>query len=273
MEAKTWIPGEISLDKPNPARIYDYWLGGHHNFEVDRMMGDKVAQVYPDIWVAAQANRAFLRRAVHFFVAQGVDQFLDIGSGLPTVGNVHEVAQAANPAARVVYVDVDPVAVAHSKAMLKDNPNAIAIQADVRQPDRILDHAEVNRLLDFGRPVAVLVLSVFPAVPDDEETYSIMRTLRDALATGSYIAITHATLEGTPREALEQIQKLYGRSVTPNKMRSRAEFLPCFDGLELVEPGVVYSPLWRPEGPDDVLLDCPERCTAFAGVARKPLAD
>jgi hypothetical protein len=269
MSKKTWIPDEIPLDKPNVARIYDYWLGGYHNFEIDRAMGEKVVEIYPDVRLAARSNRAFLRRAVEFCLAQGIDQFLDVGSGLPTVGNVHEIAQAANPAAHVVYVDIDPVAVMHSRAILKDNPNATAIQADARQMDQIINHAEVRGLLDFGRPVAALLVALLHAIPEDEGAYGAVRTLRDALAPGSYMVISHSTLEGVPEE-IKRLQKLFAHSGSPTNLRSFAEIRRFFDGLELVEPGLVYYPLWRPEGPDDDLLDCPERCTASAGVGRKP---
>jgi len=270
MSTETWIPDGIPLDRPNVARVYDYLLGGYHNFEVDRIAAEKTAAIYPDVWLVSQANRAFLRRAVEFLVAQGVDQFLDIGSGIPTAGNIHQVAQAANPATHIVYVDIDPVAVAHSLAMLKDNPIATAIQGDIRQPDRILNHPEVERLLDFDRPVAILLLSLLHTIPDDEEAYGAVRTLRDALAPGSYIAISHSSDEGRPREVFQKLQELWEQYGKPTNLRPRVEVQRFFDGLELVEPGVVYVPLWRPEGPDDVLLDYPECSNSFAGVGRKP---
>jgi hypothetical protein len=269
MDAETWIPEEIPLDQHSSARVYDYWLGGSHNFEVDRIMGDKAAAIYPDVRLVAQANRAFLRRAVQFLVAQGIDQFLDIGSGIPTVGNVHEVAQTANPAARVVYVDIDPVAVAHSLAMLEDNPNATAIRADARQPDRILNHPEVVDLLDFNRPMAVLLLTILHAIADDEIVYGLVRTLRDALAPGSYMAITHATYDIGPKEILERLHQLYAHAGRENEMRTHTEIQRFFEGFEMVEPGLVPTPLWRPEGSDDVFIDEPERSMAFAGVGRK----
>lgn len=268
MDERSWIPAEITLDRPNSARVYDYWLGGYHNFEIDRTMGDRVMTVYPDIRLAAHANRAFLRRAVEFCAAQGIDQFLDLGSGLPTVGNVHQIAQAANPAAHVVYVDKDPVVVAHSLAMLQDDPHVTAIQVDIRQPDQVLAHPEVQRLLDFDRPMAVLLLSILHAFPEDEIAYGTVRVLRDALSSGSYLAVSHGTSEGGPADALEQIEQLYANR--PHKLRSRAEVQRFFDGLEMVDPGLVYIPLWRSEGPDDVFIDTPERVLAFAGVGRKP---
>ncbi len=269
MSADMWKPEDVPLDKPNAARIYDYLLGGYHNFEVDRMVAEKMIELYPDMRVSAQANRAFLRRAVRFLATEGIEQFLDIGSGIPTAGNVHEVAQQANPAARVVYVDVDPVAVAHSRSMLQDNPNATIIRGDVGQPAQILNHAEVRKLLDFSRPVGVLLVAVLHYITDDEMAYGAVRTLRDALAPGSYVVVSHASFEGAAPEAYEQISRLYAQSTAQNRVRSRAEIERFFDGFELVEPGLVRCPLWRPESPDDVLLDRPEWFMGFCGVGRK----
>jgi hypothetical protein len=211
-----------------------------------------------------------LRRVVSFLIEQGIDQFLDIGSGLPTLGNVHEVAQEANPGARVVYVDIDPVAVGHARAMLKDNPNATAIQVDARWPDKILNHAEVKGLLDFSRPAALLFLTFLHYIRDDDQARNTVSTLRDALVPGSYIAISHGTYDNAPPGAVEQMEKLGAGTSTPSRYRSRAGIEEFFEGLEVVEPGLVYIPLWRREGPDDVLVDEPERVLVFGGVGRKP---
>lgn len=269
MGIEKWIPDSIPLDKPTAARIYDYMLGGYHNFEIDRQIAHKLLEIYPDSRLAAQALRACLRRMVNFLVEQGIDQFLDIGSGIPTVGNVHSVAQKGNPAARVVYVDIDPIAVAHSNALLSDNPNATAICGDAHYPDQILNHAETRRLLDFSRPVAVLFLGLLQYIVDDEQAYNTVRTFRHAIVPGSYIAISHGTSDNAPPEQTEQVQRLSRLTATPSKYRTRAEIERFFEGLELVEPGLVYSPLWRPEGPDDVFLDQPERAMMWSGVGRK----
>lgn len=270
MSTDTWIPDGAPLDKPSGARIYDYMLGGYHNFEMDRVVGQKLLEIYPDSRLAAQACRAFLRRVVNFLVEQGIDQFLDIGSGLPTVGNVHSVAQQGNPAARVVYVDIDRVAVAHATAMLENNPNATAIWCDANYPDQILNHAEVKRLLDFSRPAAVLFLTFLHYLVDDDRARNTVRTFRDALISGSYIAISHGTRDNAPPGVIEQTEKLSALTPTPSRYRSLTEIERFFDGLELVEPGLVYIPLWRPEGPDDVCLDQPERVLTWGGVGRKP---
>jgi hypothetical protein len=261
---------DVNTDLPSAARIYDYFLGGYHNFEVDRVVARKLVEIMPKAPLVLRTNRAFVRRAVRFLAEQGIDQFLDVGSGIPTVGNVHEIAQTINPSARVAYVDIEPVAVRHSEAILKDNPNAVAIEADLHQPQAILDHLEVRRLLDLSQPTAVLITSVLLFVVDDEEAYGAVRVLRDALAPGSYFAISHGTREGTPEEQVQQSEKLYATIGTPIKIRSRAEIGEFFERLELVEPGLAYLPLWRPEGPDDLYLDQPEECGIYGGVGRKP---
>ena len=256
-------------DKPSPARMYDYFLGGYHNFEIDRMAAQKVLEIHPETPLVMQSNRYFLRRVVNFLSQQGIDQFLDIGSGIPTVGNVHEIAQKANPNSRVVYVDLESLAVRQGEDILADNPNASIIEADLRQPEAILNHPEVGRLLDFERPVGILIISVLLFVPDDEEAYRAVRTLRDALLPGSYLAISHATYEGSPPELVEQIQQVYAGTPTPVKMRSHEQIERFFGGFELVEPGLVYVPLWRPEGSEDVYFTEPERAVNYGGVGRR----
>ncbi|HEY0603369.1 MAG TPA: SAM-dependent methyltransferase [Herpetosiphonaceae bacterium] len=259
---------QIPEDKPNSARIYDYFLGGHHNFAADRAAAERLRTIYPDIGRAAQANRAFLRRSVRFMAEQGVEQFLDLGSGIPTAGNVHEVAQAANPAARVIYVDVESVAVLHSTSILRGNHRAAIVQEDACRPEKILRHPEVQSLLDFRKPVAVLLLALLHFVPDDQAAHEMLARYREALVPGSYLAITHVSLEEAPAEVNSQIEKIYSGTTTPFKSRTRAEVEPLFDGLDVVEPGIVYVPRWRPEGPDDVFFEQPERSAILAGVGR-----
>ncbi len=271
MMTPEWLPDDASLDRPSAARMYDYFLGGYHNFAIDRAAAEQVLTINPDAPLVMQANRAFLRRVVKFLVEQGIDQFLDLGSGIPTVGNVHEVAQQLNPDARVVYVDIDPIAVRHSEAILRHNPNAAAIQADIRRPlDQVFNHPNVRRLLDFSKPIAVLLAAVLHFVTDDEQAEKLARVLRDVVAPGSYMAISHGSYENLPREVVERLEGLYARSTTPVKLRSRAQIEGYFAGLELVEPGLVLVPLWRPEGPDDLFLDQPGQSWTFGGVGRKP---
>ena len=261
---------EADPERPSAARIYDYLLGGFYNFDVDRAAAQRITEVLPEMPLFMRANRAFLRRVVRFFADQGIDQFLDLGSGIPTVGNVHEIAQRANPSASVVYVDNEPIAVTHSRTILQDNPKATVIQADIRQPEVILGHPETQRLLDFNKPTAVLLLSVLLFVTDDEEAYRVVRSVRDALVPGSFIAISHPTSDETPPEQTEKAERLYAAIGAPVRVRSYNEVERFFEGLELLEPGLVHIPLWRPEGPDDLFLENPELSGYYGGIGRKP---
>ncbi|MGI8912321.1 MAG: SAM-dependent methyltransferase [Chloroflexota bacterium] len=271
MQRDTWIPEDIPLDKPNVARMYDFYLGGYHNFAIDRQAAEAVIATYPDFPIAMRANRAFLQRAVRFLAAEGIHQFLDIGSGIPTVGNVHEVAQRIQPGARVVYVDSDPVAVAHSAAILGNTPNVVALQADARQTDAMLQRPAIRSLLDFDKPVAVLLLTVLHFLTDDREAFETVRTLRAALAPGSYLVVSHGTREhDAPPAVKEQVLRLYRGTSNPAHPRSRADIARFFEDFDLVEPGLVHTPLWRPNDSSDPLFGSPERSATYAGVARKP---
>jgi hypothetical protein len=257
-------------DKPNVARMYDYFLGGFHNFAADREAAQRAIAIYPEIPRVMRANRAFLRRAMRFLLEQGVEQFLDVGAGIPTAGNVHEIAQEANPAARVVSVDSDAVAVGLSARLLAGNANAAAIRADAREPEAILGHPEVRRLLDLGRPVGLLLVALLHFLPDDAEAERAVRALRDAVAPGSYLVLSHATSDDMPPDVREQMTTLYSQASNPAVARSRARIARFFAGFEIVEPGLVAAPLWRPVGEDDTFRDRPERAVSTAGVGRKP---
>jgi len=270
MSLPTWVTGDIPLDRPNAARMYDYFLGGHHNFEIDRAAANQASSIWPDMALVMRVNRAFLRRVVSYLIDSGIDQFLDIGSGIPTVGNVHEVAQAINPAARIVYIDIDPVAVRQSEEILKGNANAIAIHGDLRQPEAILEHPDVRRMLAFDKPVAVLLMAILLFVTEDEDAYRTVGTLRNALAPGGYIAISHPTGDNLPQEQIEQGKDVYRATGNPVNIRSFDQVKRFFDGLDLVEPGLVYISRWRPEGPDDLYFDEPESSGYYGGVGRKP---
>jgi hypothetical protein len=268
VERPSWAPEDVDLDRPSAARVYDYFLGGAHNFAVDRELAEVIASMTPNVGDTMRANRAFLRRAVRFLVGEGITQFLDLGSGIPTVGNVHEIARQANPTARVVYVDIDPIAVSHSLAILAGDPQTTAIRGDVRDVDAILADPETQRLLDLDRPLGVLLLGVLHFVPDADDPAGIVARLRDAISPGSYVALVNATHEDQPPEVIEA-QKLSARTGTPIHLRSRAELQAQFAGLSLVEPGLVHLPLWRPDSPLDIDTR-PERFGALAGVAWKP---
>jgi hypothetical protein len=261
------MPSDIDLNRPSAARVYDYYLGGAHNFASDREMAERAIELWPDLPLIMQANRAFLRRAVRFCIASGVNQFLDLGSGIPTVGNVHEVARSVDPDARVVYVDIDPVAVTHSRTILGDDPRTSVLHADLRRPDLLLQRPEVTDLLDFSRPVAVMMVAVLHFVPDADDPAAIIAGYRDAMAPGSFLVVSHATHEGQPQRADEH-QQLYQRTATPMSMRSRAELQALLDGFDVVDPGVVYLPLWRPESLDEV-DEHPERFTGLAAIGHK----
>ena len=264
----SWAPAGVDTRRANVARVYDYLLGGSHNFLADQDVGRALVAVEPNAREAARANRAFLDRAVRFLSQAGIRQFLDIGSGIPTQGNVHEAAQRADPGARVVYVDVDPVAIAHSKTILAGNENAAIIDADLRDPEKILDHPAARGLIDFGQPVGLLLVAVLHFITDDEEPWHLVATLRDALAPGSYLVLCHGTDESKP-EVAQAAQKVYNRSVAAHaKLRSRAEIERFFDGFELVEPGLTYLSTWRPDSPADVPGD-PGRHWGLVGVGRK----
>ncbi|WP_031055995.1 SAM-dependent methyltransferase [Streptomyces ochraceiscleroticus] len=266
--SSSWVPPGTDLDRPNAARIYDYFLGGSHNFPADREMARQAISLWPDLPMIMRSNRAFLRRAVQYLAGEGITRFLDLGSGIPTFGAVHEIAQEVHPETRVVYVDMDPVAVAHSRLLVRDDPHVEVVEADVRDPYGLLAQAPVAELLHPGEPVAVLLVAVLHFVSDEADPPGIVAALRDALPPGSALALSHASLEGRPDQAGAH-QELYARTRTPLTMRSRAQITAYFDGFELVDPGVVYLPEWRPETPDAVGPH-PERMTGLAGVGRRP---
>jgi S-adenosyl methyltransferase len=266
----SWVPPGVDTGRANVARVYDYLLGGSHNFLADQDVGRAIAAVEPNARAIGRANRAFLGRAVRFLAAAGIRQFLDIGSGIPTEGNVHEVAQRAAPEARVVYVDVDPVAIAHSRAILAQQENATIIDADLREPEKILAHEGARRLLDFSEPIGLLLVAVLHFIRDDEDPWSTVTTLRDALAPGSYLVVCHGTDEGKPAVA-QAVEKVYKRAVSAElRARSRPDILRFFGGFELLDPGLVPIPLWRPDPSAGRPADPGKFWGGLAGVARKP---
>ncbi|MGH3884074.1 MAG: SAM-dependent methyltransferase [Pseudonocardiaceae bacterium] len=267
MDRPGWASGDVDLEHPSAARVYDYYLGGSHNFAADRRMARRAIELWPELPLIMQANRAFLRRSVRYLVRQGITQFLDIGSGIPTEGNVHEVAQAAAPEVRVVYVDIDPVAVAHSRAILNGNPRADVVQADLRDVVSILDDPRAKRLIDPAQPLGVLMVAILHFVPDAADPANIIAQYRAIMAPGSHLVVSHASYEGRPDQAGSHTD-LYQRTPTPMTMRSRLQIEGLLGGFELVDPGVVFLPLWRPDSPADV-DDHPERFTGYAVVGRR----
>ncbi|MGW2639025.1 SAM-dependent methyltransferase [Streptomyces sp. NPDC001348] len=268
MERPAWAPRSIDISVPSVARIYDYYLGGSYNFEVDREAARRALEFMPGLPKIMQANRAFMRRAVRFAAAEGITQFLDIGSGIPTFGNVHEVAREAAPGARVVYVDHDPVAVAHTEAVLADDDHADVVAADLRKPQEILASPQVESLIDLNRPVALLLVAILHFVEDSDDPYDAVTRLSAALAPGSLLILTHASYEGipVPAERAEGAVDVYKGIRNPLVMRSREEIARFFGGYEMVEPGLVPMPLWRPQTPQEE--EDPYAFSGFAGVGR-----
>ncbi len=267
MERPSWASDDVDIENPSPARVYDYYLGGSHNFAVDRKMARQAIELWPELPMIMQSNRAGLRRSVRYLVSQGITQFLDIGSGIPTEGNVHEVAQVASPQCRVVYVDIDPVAVAHSRVILEGNPHADIVQADLRDVVAIFEDPRVKRLLDLSQPLGVLMVAILHFVPDEADPANIVALYRKMVAPGSHLAVSHATEVGRPDQA-KPLTELYRRAGAPLIMRSRREVEALLEGFDLVPPGIVYPPLWRPDSPADV-YDHPEQTSGFVAVGRR----
>lgn len=251
---------------PNVARIYDYMLGGKDNFAADRELAAGLLANSPNsAWIARQ-NRAFLTRAVRYCAEHGIRQFLDIGSGLPTMENVHEVARRVSPDARVVYVDNDPVAVSHAKALLAKSPGVVVVEADLRRPEEVLELARSTGQLDFSQPLAVLIVAIMHFIADDEDPAQLLRPFIAAMVPGSFFVLSHATHDAQPEEA-DRAAAIYRRASSPLVTRTREEIASLFAGLPLVDPGLVFTVQWRPGEPPP---DPPEAAGLYAGVAFKP---
>ena len=263
-----WVTESVSIDHTTPqsARIWNYWLGGKDHYPVDREAGDEVRARIPDIADGARAERAFLVRVVRFLVAEaGIRQFLDVGTGLPVLNNTHEVAQAMAPDCRIVYVDNDPLVLAHARALLTSTPEGVAdyLHADLRDPEKIL--REAARTLDFRQPVGLMLLGVVNHIMDSDEAHAVVNRLVAALPPGSYLALSHSTAEIHGEPMLEVMSELTKRGGTPITARTRQELVHFFDGLELLDPGVVSCSLWRP---DPIQIGVPAEVYLFGGVGR-----
>jgi SAM-dependent methyltransferase len=263
------MSNEMNTDVPQSARVYDYWLGGRDNFPADRALGDAIAEQVPTIRTMVRGQRAFLGRAVRWLAGEaGIRQFLDIGTGIPTTGNVHEVAQAVAPESRVLYVDNDPIVLAHTRTLaLGSHAGTVAfILADLRQPEAILADPALARTLDLGRPVGLVLVGIMHHLRDADDPRRILATLLDALAPGSYLVLSQTTPDFDP-EAMAGLAAVSERGGIPNVPRTLAETEPFFAGLELVEPGLVPLAAWRP---DPAAGQDPHSVYAYGGVARKP---
>ncbi|MGH3855721.1 MAG: SAM-dependent methyltransferase [Pseudonocardiaceae bacterium] len=264
-----WVPATVNKVVPNVARMYDYWLDGAHNFASDRDLADKVQQAFPGVRDVVRVNRAFLRRAVVFMVESGIRQFLDIGSGIPTVGNVHEIAQRVDPECRVVYVDKEPVAVAHSELLLAANDRAAVIQADVRDVEGILGHPQTKSMLDFDQPIGLLMVALLHFVPDSSNPAGIVARYRDRLAHGSCLTLSHCTDDGDSPGLAEAVEH-YRNSSDPLHPRDHDDVLRLFAGFELVKPGLVGCGFWRPAGPGDASASADMNTIFYGGAGLKP---
>jgi hypothetical protein len=259
-----WVPTSVDLEKPSAARTYDYVLGGNHNFAVDREFVAQVHKVAPEAKYFAIQNRAYLRRVVLYLMEQGIRQFLDLGSGIPTVGNVHEIAQDFDPSARVVYVEIEHVAVAHSQLILEKNPNAAMVHADITKPGLVLNDEVTKAMLDFRLPVGILGITIGHYIIEDP--HSVFAAYRDAVPPGSYLALSHLTDDFME---MDEVTKAMRRSQNAVKARARAEILEFFGDWELVEPGLVMTSQWRPDREHDPREVAEQRDGLWAGVARK----
>ena len=269
------VSSQVDQSKPSIARVYDYLLGGKDNYEADRVIGDKFKNDLPGSVAIAHANRQNLRRAVREIARAGIDQFIDLGSGLPTADNVHQVAQRHAPGARVMYIDIDPIVLAHGHALLEENEHTRVIQADVRDPRSIREHPETTSLIDFDRPVAVMHSAILHHINDDEDPGSIIRYWREQVPSGSHFFVSHFrsgdNQETTEAETL--LQGTFGRG----RWRTDKEISDLFDGLEILEPGIVPCSLWRADttGERDMARSAQHELTVWeqlivAGLARKP---
>ncbi|MCY1143659.1 SAM-dependent methyltransferase [Actinoplanes sp. Pm04-4] len=260
---------ELHTDRPHPARVYNFLLGGDVFFEADRIAAEQGMKSNPASRVPPRENRAFLRRAVRYLAAeQGIDQFLDIGTGIPSAPNVHHVAEAVHPAARVVYVDHDPIVLAHAQGLLDGDPAGVTdfVQADLLRPAAILAAPQVRAVLDFDRPIGLLLVAVLHFVGDDQDPYGIVRALTDALPPGSFVALSHLTGDFAP-ESWAAVTEIYRRQSVTMRVRSRAQIEGFFDGLELVDPGLRVLTRWRPE-PGEPSEEPDAAVSVYGGVAR-----
>ncbi|MER8182467.1 SAM-dependent methyltransferase [Kitasatospora sp. NPDC094015] len=263
------VPVDLRPDVPHPARMYDYYLGGKDNFPADRAAAEQVVSLGPLVRISARANRSFLGRSVRHLARQGITQFLDIGTGIPTAGNTHEVAQQILPDARVAYVDNDPIVLVHGRALLTGSATGTVnvVQGDLRDPKSVLADPAVRAVIDFDRPVALLLYAVLHFIDEADDPYGIVRTLLDALPSGSHLALSHGTADFLTTEEADRGPAVYRGATAQLTMRSKDQVARFFDGLELAEPGLVTAPLWRP---DEEPQDTDHQVAIWAGVGRKP---
>ncbi|MCW2943856.1 MAG: hypothetical protein JWR24_573 [Actinoallomurus sp.] len=263
-------PSDVDTSVANVARMNDYFLGGKDNFAVDREAAEQLLAIAPELKDITEENRDFLGRAVRFLATQGIRQFIDIATGLPTQRNTHEVARSVAPDARVVYVDKDPVVLSHAQAILVDSPRTNVVEGDIMHPEALFSDCRVHQLIDFDEPMAVLIFGALHFIPHSDDPFKIVAWLRDAMPAGSYLAISHAVFDTRP-DVVDPIEDIYRAVLSrpgASAARTREQVLPFFDGFELVDPGLVYIRQWRP---DNLLsAQAPEKVWMVGGIGRKP---
>lgn len=259
---------DLDVSRPNSARVYDWFIGGTHHYAIDREHGKKCLETLPTAAWLCQQNRKWLQRAVRYATERGISQFLDLGSGMPATGHVHEIAHALNPHARVIYVDNEPVAVAHSEIMLDDVAYADMVAEDLRDPIAVLNHPTTQELLDFEKPIMVMMAAIVHFMSPEQQPQQIIDGYSHYLAPGSLLALSHDSGD-EQGDNLHKVVDLYKDTTNPVYLRSRREVETLFAGWDLVEPGVVWTPQWRPDAPDDI-PNHPEEAVLLAGVGRKP---
>jgi hypothetical protein len=268
------LPAGVDPAKPTPARMYDYFLGGTNNFEADRQLGDRLRALVPEIGDSAWANRSFHQRAARWIAGRGIRQFIDIGAGLPTQCNTHDLVRQVTPGARVVYVDNDPMVLAHGTALLGESENTKIIMADLRDPEALLNHPDLRELIDLGEPIGLLMTGVMYFVADASDPWGLVASHLAAIAPGSYLALSHLTADSKPVRAVEESVDVYARGTENIHFRSKAEVERFFEGLELVEPCkgagpvVTHVGLWGAEDP--AAADTDDSRWLYCGVARRP---
>ncbi|MFG2003705.1 SAM-dependent methyltransferase [Spirillospora sp. NPDC048911] len=260
-----WAPQGIDVSKPSIARVYDAALGGKDNFEVDRVVLAQLSEGLPEVMSMARVNRATLGRGVRIMAEQGIRQFLDLGAGLPSADNTHTVAQRIAPSSRVVYVDKDPIVLAHGRALLAEDDRTAVITADLREPASILEHEDVHRLIDFDQPVGIMLVAILHHLHDDEDPKGLVDAYMDAVPAGSHLFITHFCNFGPVAEAL---QEKFLRLLGTGRFRTPEEITAYFDGYDLLEPGVVPNPYWRPDEPPAAALTIAQQLH-YTGLGRK----
>ncbi|GLY72686.1 SAM-dependent methyltransferase [Actinoallomurus iriomotensis] len=262
--------GAFDTTRPNIARINDYFLGGKDNFAVDRHAAEELLAIAPEIRAIAAETRSFLGRAVRFLAGQGIRQFLDIGSGLPTLQNTHEVARSVLPDARVVYVDNDPVVISHGHAVLPSDERTAVVEGDIRNPRELVEDPGVRRVIDFEEPVAVLIFGALHVVPNADDPFRCVAALRDATAPGSHLALSHLVFDTRPEIArhIEEVYRAVLHRPEAHTARNREDVLRFFDGFELVDPGLVWLRQWRPDHP--LHARAAEKIWKVGGIGRKP---